>query len=77
MIDADRKGTVQRALKRRGGIIHFYFSMDSSSSLETAKANLVKAVVESKRRVKMIIGQRIVRETAPYRAQAVLDVEVS
>jgi tRNA (guanine37-N1)-methyltransferase len=66
-----------RALKGRGGTIHFYFFMDSSNSLETAKANLLKAVAESKRRVKKIIGQRIVRETAPYRAQAVLDVEVS
>jgi hypothetical protein len=45
--------------------------------METAKAHLVKTVAKSKRRVKKIIGQRIVRETAPYRAQAVLDVEVS
>ncbi len=65
-----------RALKGRGGIIHFYFFMNSSNSMETAKANLVKTVAKSKRRVKKIIGQRIVRETAPYRAQAVLDVEV-
>lgn len=66
-----------RALKERGGIIHYYFFLDSSNSLETAKANLAKAVAKSKRRVMKIIDQRIVRETAPYRAQAVFDVEVS
>jgi tRNA (guanine37-N1)-methyltransferase len=66
-----------RALKGRGGIIHCYFFTDSSNSIETAKADLVKTVAKSKRSVKRIIGQRIVRETAPYRAQAVLDVEVS
>lgn len=46
-------------------------------SVETAKANFVKTIKKSRRRVKKIIKQRIVRETAPHRAQAVLDVEIT
>jgi len=65
-----------RAIKERGGIIHFYFFTDSSNSLETVKARFVEVVEKSGRNVKRIIGERIVRETAPYQAQAVLDIEV-
>jgi tRNA G37 N-methylase Trm5 len=64
------------ALKMRGGIIQFYFFMNPSNSLETAKTHFAEAVVRSGRRVENIIGERIVRETAPYEAQAVLDARV-
>lgn len=65
-----------QAIKPKGGIIHFYFFMDSSNSQETVKARLAEVVKESGRSVKGIISGRIVRDTAPYQAQVVLDVEV-
>jgi len=45
--------------------------------VETAKANFVKTIKKSRRRVKKIIKQRIVRETAPHRALAVLDLVIT
>jgi tRNA (guanine37-N1)-methyltransferase len=65
-----------KAIKEKGGIIHFYFFTDSSNSLETVKTRLAEAVEKSGRNVKTVVGGRIIRVTAPYEAQAVLDIEV-
>jgi tRNA (guanine37-N1)-methyltransferase len=65
-----------QAIRQKGGIIHFYCFTDSSNTEENTKARLAEAVKKSGRSLKGIITGRIVRETAPYQAQVVLDVEV-
>jgi len=64
------------ALKHVGGIVHFYSFISSSSSMEDMKQNLIEAVDKSGRRVKKILFSRLVRATAPYEWQAVIDAKI-
>ena len=63
-------------LKQIGGIAHFYGFVSVSNTLEDLKLLLKKAVEESGRKVKSIPYSRLVRATAPYEWQAVLDAEI-
>ncbi|HVP17166.1 MAG TPA: class I SAM-dependent methyltransferase family protein [candidate division Zixibacteria bacterium] len=64
------------AIKPSRGIVHFYCFVNKSDSLENLKARFTEAVEKSGRRVEKILFQRLVRETAPYEFQAVLDVRI-
>jgi tRNA (guanine37-N1)-methyltransferase len=64
------------AVKPSGGIVHFYSFVNKSDSLENLRARFADAVEKSGRRVEEILLLRLVRETAPYEWQAVLDVRV-
>jgi tRNA (guanine37-N1)-methyltransferase len=65
-----------RALKTTGGIIHFYSFADASTPLEKVKLRFAATVRSSGRRVKGILNERIVRETAPHETQIVLDAKI-
>lgn len=65
-----------KALKTEGGIIHFYSFIDSSETLEDLKLRFAKEVEKFGRKVREILFSRLVRETAPYEWQAVLDAEI-
>ena len=64
------------AIKPSGGIVHFYSFINKSDSLENLKARFKEAVEKSGRRLEKILVLRLVRETAPYEWQAVLDVRI-
>jgi tRNA (guanine37-N1)-methyltransferase len=65
-----------RALKPEGGIIHFYSFVSAPSPLEAAKIRLAEAVEKTGRKVTEVPFSRMVRETAPYQWQAVLDANI-
>jgi tRNA (guanine37-N1)-methyltransferase len=64
------------ALKTGCGMVHFYGFVSPSDSLEDMKLNFACAVERSERRVEQIVSSRLVRATAPYEWQAVLDAKI-
>jgi tRNA (guanine37-N1)-methyltransferase len=65
-----------KALKPNGGIVHFYSFVSASVSLETVKLCFIKAVEKCGRKVEKISFSKLVRATAPYEWQVVLDAEI-
>jgi tRNA (guanine37-N1)-methyltransferase len=66
-----------QALKPRGGVIHFYGFLKAPDTLQTVQAGFVQAVEKCERKVKRISHSRLVRATAPYEWQFVIDARVS
>jgi tRNA (guanine37-N1)-methyltransferase len=66
-----------QALKPRGGIIHFYGFLRAPDTLREVQADFVQAVERCERKVKRISHSRLVRATAPYQWQFVIDAWVS
>jgi len=64
------------AIKPTGGIVHLYSFVNASEKLESMKLRFTGAVEDCGRRVEKILFSRIVRETAPYEWQAVLDAKI-
>jgi len=65
-----------KALKPAGGVVHFYSFVSASDSLDGAKLRFTEAVEKFGRKVEKILFSRLVRETAPYEWQAVLDAKI-
>jgi len=65
-----------KAIKPTGGIVHFYSFVSASDSLESMERHFTEAVEKFGRRVEKILFYRLVRATAPYEWQAVLDVKI-
>jgi tRNA G37 N-methylase Trm5 len=65
-----------RALKPEGGTIHFYSFVSAPNALEATKLRLAEAVEKTGRKVTEVPFSRMVRETAPYEWQAVLDANI-
>lgn len=65
-----------QALKSSGGVIHFYTFVDVSSSIENKKRDFKEAVEKSGRKIEEFLSFRVVRETAPYEWQAVVDAQI-
>jgi tRNA (guanine37-N1)-methyltransferase len=65
-----------KALKSEGGIVHFYSFVRVSDSLENVKLHFIEAVEKRGRRVEKIFFSRLVRPTAPYEWQVVLDAKI-
>jgi len=65
-----------KALKPMDGTIHFYSFISASDSLENMKLRFIEAVESSGRKVRKILFSRLVRATAPYEWQAVLDAKI-
>ena len=68
--------TACEALKPTGGIVHFYSFIDASNTLEDMKLRFTEAVEKCGRRVEKILLAKLVRATAPYKWQAVLDAKI-
>jgi tRNA (guanine37-N1)-methyltransferase len=64
------------SLKRTGGVVHFYSFARASDSLENVKLRFIDAVEKCGREVEEIVFSRLVRATAPYEWQAVLDAKI-
>jgi tRNA (guanine37-N1)-methyltransferase len=65
-----------KTIKPQGGTVHFYGFIKESDSLENLRASFAEAVEKSGRNVEKVLFSRLVRETAPYEWQAVLDVRI-
>ncbi|MEM2105895.1 MAG: class I SAM-dependent methyltransferase family protein [Candidatus Bathyarchaeia archaeon] len=65
-----------KALRAKGGIIHFYSFVKPSEPLEDIKIRFAQTVERSGRRLEKIHFSRLVRETAPYEWQAVIDAAI-
>ncbi|MEM2337518.1 MAG: class I SAM-dependent methyltransferase family protein [Candidatus Bathyarchaeia archaeon] len=64
------------ALKPEGGVIHFYSFVKGLNGLEDLKAKFIAEVEKHGLSVRTILFSRLVRETAPYEWQAVIDAEI-
>lgn len=64
------------ALKPTGGIVHFYSFVNTSNTFDELKTNFTIKVEKQGRTVEKILFSRMVRATAPYQWQVVLDVEI-
>jgi tRNA (guanine37-N1)-methyltransferase len=65
-----------KAIKSRGGIMHYYEFTDTPDPLETARVRLTEALSQTNRNVKKILLTRVVRATAPFTWQVVVDAEI-
>lgn len=65
-----------KTIKSQGGTVHFYGFIKESDSLENLRANFTEAVERFGRSVEKVLFSRLVRETAPYEWQAVLDARI-
>jgi tRNA (guanine37-N1)-methyltransferase len=65
-----------RAIKPKGGMIHFYSFVSTSNPLEATKLLFSEAVEKTGRKVTEVPFSRMVRETAPYEWQAVIDAKI-
>jgi tRNA (guanine37-N1)-methyltransferase len=63
-------------IKSTGGIVHFYSFVSASDSLENVKLRFIEAVEQCGRKVEKIFFSRLVRATAPYKWQAVIDAKI-
>lgn len=64
------------ALKPDGGIVHFYSFIKTSESIEDLQKRFREEVDRAGRHVKDVLFSRVVRETAPYKRQVVIDFEI-
>ncbi len=65
-----------KAIKPTGGVVHFYGFIRRLDSIDATKNRFEDAVKKSGRKVDKFLSSRIVRETAPYQSQIVLDALV-
>ena len=65
-----------KTMKPTGGIVHFYSFVGVSDSLENVKLRFIEAVEKCGRKVEKIFFSRLVRATAPYEWQTVLDAKI-
>lgn len=69
--------TACRALKRQGGIVHYYQFADGRYPIQEAKATLVRSVEATGRRIEAILAARKVVATAPREWQVGIDAQIS
>ena len=65
-----------KALKPDGGTIHFYSFVNESDTVEATKLRFAETVERAGRKVAEVTSSRMVRETAPYQWQTVLDANI-
>jgi tRNA (guanine37-N1)-methyltransferase len=68
--------TACEAIKPSGGTVHFYSFVNKSESLADLETRFTEFAEKSQRSVEKILFSRLVRETAPYEWQAVLDIRI-
>ncbi len=65
-----------QAIRKEGGVIHYYGFSDASRPLDTVRKRLAEVVKHAGRRLESIQQARIVRGIAPFRYQVVVDAEI-
>lgn len=66
-----------KAVKPSGGTVHFYGFIRAPDTLEALKKHFADAVDKAGRKVRAFSCAKMVRATAPYEWQAVLDTEIA
>jgi len=64
------------AIKSEGGIMHYYEFTNARDPLEASRVRLTEAISQTNRSVKKILLTRLVRATAPFTWQVVVDAEI-
>ena len=64
------------AIKSEGGIMHYYEFTKAPDPLEASRFRLAEAISQTNRNVKKILLTRLVRATAPFTWQVVVDAEI-
>ncbi len=64
------------AVKPNGGVVHFYGFLKTPNTLDDLKRRFSEAIEKNAREVVSFQRAKMVRETAPYEYQAVLDAEI-
>jgi len=65
-----------KALKPEGGIMHYYEFSSEPSPMETVKTRLAETLKKAGWETSKVLLTRMVRETAPYTYQVVVDAKV-
>ncbi|HVO36608.1 MAG TPA: class I SAM-dependent methyltransferase family protein [Candidatus Acidoferrum sp.] len=65
-----------QVLKPEGGIMHLYGFIKASGSVDSLKQQFAEAVEKQGRKISGIPSSRLVRETAPFEWQVVLDAVI-
>jgi tRNA (guanine37-N1)-methyltransferase len=65
-----------KAIKPEGGIIHYYEFTNAPEPLKTVEIRLLEAVKQTNRELDEILHSRIVRGTAPFTWQVVVDARI-
>lgn len=65
-----------KALKPKGGVIHYFEFVDTPEPLDTARNHFIEALKKTDRGLLRITEARIVRGIAPFKYQVVVDAEV-
>jgi len=65
-----------KALKRTGGLIHFYEFINREASLNSVAEKFRTTVLAAGREVRSFRYSRVIREIAPSRVQVALDAEI-
>jgi tRNA (guanine37-N1)-methyltransferase len=65
-----------KAIKSEGGIMHYYEFTNAPDPLETSRIRLTEAISQTNRNVKKILLAKVVRATAPFTWQVVVDAEI-
>jgi tRNA (guanine37-N1)-methyltransferase len=68
--------TACKAIKPAGGTVHYYAFIRLPDSLENAQLRFSKAVEKAGRKMDAFLSAKIIRETAPYEWQVVLDARI-
>lgn len=63
-------------IKPEGGIIHYYGFAKDKDPIEDAKVRLIKALKETNRKALKFLFSRLVRATAPFTWQVVVDLKI-
>ena len=66
-----------KAIKPKGGIIHYYRFADKPNPIEKIEKELRRALAKANRRLDYIVSARKVREVAPRKWQVVIDAKIS
>jgi len=69
-------GVAGEAVKLEGGIMHYYEFTNAPDPLEAARVRLTEAMSQTNRNVKKILLTKVVRATAPFTWQVVVDAEI-
>ena len=65
-----------KAIKSKGGIMHYYEFTDNLDPLEAVRVRLTEAISQANRKLKKIRWTRVVRATAPFTWQVVVDARI-
>lgn len=66
-----------QAIKRQGGVIHFYAFIRSPDLKENLAQRFTEKVEKTGRKVEAFLYSKSIRETAPFESQVVLDTKIA